>query len=185
MGATRPAEGLPRSTGMPRPPFVGRSRELALLRERLAAAVQGHGGVTLLLGEPGIGKTRLAEELGAAAGAQGARVLWGRCWEGEGAPAFWPWVQCLRSYVRDTAADVLRADLGAGAGAIAHVVEEVRTRLPDVPTPAPLAPEQARFRFFDAVTAFLTAAAARRPLLVILDDLHWADRPSLLLVQFL
>src|SRR5829696_5261997 len=145
MGATRPAEGLPRSTGMPRPPFVGRSRELALLRERLAAAVQGHGGVTLLLGEPGIGKTRLAEELGAAAEAQGARVLWGRCWEGEGAPAFWPWVQCLRSYARDTAADVLRADLGAsrtGAGAVPLL--RCRHGLPDGGRRAPATPGHPR-----------------------------------------
>ncbi|MGH2588642.1 MAG: ATP-binding protein [Dehalococcoidia bacterium] len=168
-----------------RPPFVGREAELARLRRQLELAARGEGSIALVAGEPGIGKTRLAEELAAVATARGDRVLWGRCWEGDGAPAFWPWVQCLRSYADDTATDRLRADLGAGPAAIAHVVAEVRARLPDLPAPPPLAPEQARFRFFDAVTGFLTVAAGRRPLLIILDDLHWADTPSLLLVQFL
>src|SRR5262245_1625791 len=72
--------------------FVGRSAEIAALDAALEAARSGYGGVALLAGEPGIGKTRLADELSERAAAQGALVLWGRCYEGAGAPAFWPWV---------------------------------------------------------------------------------------------
>jgi eukaryotic-like serine/threonine-protein kinase len=81
-------------------PFIGREEELAALNADLEAALGGRGGVVLLGGEPGIGKTRLVEELAAAAAARGALVLWGRCWEGEGAPVFWPWIQVVRGYVQ-------------------------------------------------------------------------------------
>ena len=77
--------------------FVGRERELVLLRSRLDTAIAGRGGIVLLAGEAGIGKTRLAEELAEAAQARGVGLAWGRCWEGEGAPAFWPWLQVLRA----------------------------------------------------------------------------------------
>jgi DNA-binding NarL/FixJ family response regulator len=165
-------------------PFVGRETELAALAVDLDAAAGGRGGVVLLAGEPGIGKTRLAEELAAQATAQGALVLWGRCWEGEGAPAFWPWVQIVRAYVEAADPTVLRQDMGAGAADIAQVVPVVHERLPDLPPP-PVEPEAARFRLFDSLAGFLRAAAARRPLLVVLDDLHWADAPSLALLRFL
>ena len=140
----------------------------------------------LLAGEPGIGKTRLAEELAAVAAARGVLVLWGRCWEGEGAPAFWPWVQVVRGYVQVQAGDpaALRHDLGAGAADIAQLAPAVRERLPDLPAPPPVEPEAARFRLFDSLAGFLRAATARRPLLLILDDLHWADAPSLALLRF-
>jgi DNA-binding CsgD family transcriptional regulator len=167
------------------PPFVGRAGELAALAADLDAAVAGHGGVVLLAGEPGIGKTRLAEELAAQATARGALALWGRCWEGEGAPAFWPWVQLVRAYLQASDPAELGHDMGAGAGAIAQVVAAVAERLPDLPAPPPVEPEAARFRLFDSLSAFLRAAAARRPLLLILDDLHWADAPSLALLRFL
>jgi eukaryotic-like serine/threonine-protein kinase len=84
--------------GLVTTPFVGCAGELAVLAADLDAAVAGRGRVVLLAGEPGIGKTRLAEELAARATARGALVLWGRCWEAEGAPAFWPWVQVVRGY---------------------------------------------------------------------------------------
>jgi eukaryotic-like serine/threonine-protein kinase len=167
-------------------PFVGREGELAELAADLDAAVAGRGGVVLLAGEPGIGKTRLAEELAARAAEHGALVLWGRCWEGEGAPAFWPWVQVVRGYVQTQAGDPseLRRDLGAGAADIAQLVPAVRERLPDLPDPPPLEPDAARFRLFDSLAGFLRAAAGRRPLLLVLDDLHWADAPSLALLRF-
>jgi DNA-binding CsgD family transcriptional regulator len=166
-------------------PFVGREAELAALAVDLDAAASGRGGVVLVAGEPGIGKTRLAEELAAHATAQGAVVLWGRCWEGEGAPAFWPWVQIVRAYVEAVDPAVLRQDMGAGAADIAQVVHAVHDRLPDLPTLPPVEPEAARFRLFDSLAEFLRAAAARRPLLLVLDDLHWADAPSLALLRFL
>jgi DNA-binding CsgD family transcriptional regulator len=165
-------------------PFVGREGELAALTADLDAAAGGRGGVVLLGGEPGIGKTRLAEELAAQATARGAVVLWGRCWEGEGAPAFWPWIQVVRAYVDGSDAAVLRQEMDAGAADIAQVVPAVRERLPDLPAPPPIEPEAARFRLFDSLAGFWRTAAARRPLLLVLDDLHWADAPSLALLRF-
>ena len=80
--------------------FVGRGPELATLAVGIDGAIAGRGGMVLLAGEPGIGKTRLAEELADLARARGVRALWGRCYEGEGAPAFWPWVEILRAWLR-------------------------------------------------------------------------------------
>ena len=173
------------SPGVMRTPLVGRARELVLLDDRLAAAHRGAGYLVLVAGEPGIGKTRLAEELASVAGEHGARVLWGRCYEGEGAPVYWPWVQILRAHVRERDPAVLRAELGAGAAEIAQLVADVRDRLPDLSAPVPAEPAHARFRLFEAITTFLCNAAATRPLVLILDDLHWADTPSLRLLQFL
>jgi DNA-binding CsgD family transcriptional regulator len=165
-------------------PFVGREAELTALTADLDATTGGRGGVVLVAGEPGIGKTRLAEELAAQATAQGALVLWGRCWEGEGAPAFWPWIQVVRGYLQTVDPTALRREMGAGAADIAQLVPAIRDLLPDLPTPPPVEPEAARFRLFDSLAGFLRAAAARRPLLLILDDLHWADAPSLALLRF-
>jgi predicted ATPase len=165
--------------------FVGRERELAELRANLEEAGRGRGRLFFLAGEPGIGKTRLAEEFAVCARQLGARAFWGRCWEGDGAPAFWPWVQIARAYLRQCDVDTWLADLGPGAAVIAQVVTEVRERLPHLPALPELDPAQARFRFFDSFTRFLLDASHRQPLVAILDDLHWADIPSLLLLQFL
>jgi len=137
-----------------------------------------------LVGEPGIGKTRTALELATYAGLRQAQVLWGRCYEGEGAPPYWPWVQAIRSYARDVDPAQLRSDMGACAAVIAEVVSDVRDRLPDLGTPSQLEPDQARFRLFDSICAFLKNAGNRQPLVLVLDDLHWADQPSLLLLEF-
>jgi tetratricopeptide (TPR) repeat protein len=166
--------------------FVGRERELGELRAGLEIAISGRGRLFLVAGEPGIGKTRLLGELAAHAPRREARVLWGRCWEGEGAPAYWPWVQIVRSHVRIHDAERLRSEMGAGAADIAQIVPEVYERLPGLTPPTPIAePEHARFRLFDSITAFFKNAAQADPLVVILDDLHCADKASLLLLQFL
>jgi tetratricopeptide (TPR) repeat protein len=165
--------------------FVGRERERAQLEAALGEAIDGRGRLCLIAGEPGIGKTRLAEHVAARAGEHGATVVWGRCWEGEGAPAFWPWVQVIRAVLRKCDAKTMAAWLGLGGPYVAQVVPEVRELLPDLPAAPPLDSEQARFRLYDACCTFLTSAAADAPLVLVLDDLHWADKSSLLLLQFL
>ena len=165
--------------------FVGRDHELAELVAGLGDAFAGRGRLFLLSGEPGIGKTRLADELTARARARGARVLVGRCWEAGGAPAYWPWVQSLRAYIRESDPTALRTELGTGAADLAQVVPELREHFPDLPLPSPVEPESARFRLFDATAEFLRNAAERRPIALVLDDLHAADAPSLLLLRFL
>lgn len=164
--------------------FVGRRREVAILQAALDDAMSGHGRLTMIAGEPGIGKSRLALETAAYAGLRGAQVLRGRCHEA-GAPPFWPWIEVIRSHVNEADASTLRSELGSGASEIAQIVSEVRKRLPSLPEPVPVAPEQARFRLFDSICAFLRNAATRRPLAILLDDLHVADESSLLLLQFL
>jgi len=164
--------------------FIGRESELGQLRSGLDAAIAGHGGLFLLVGEPGIGKSRLADELMRQARARGADVLVGRCWEAGGAPAYWPWVQSLRAYIEESDPETLRSQLGAGAADMAQIVPELRALLPDLDEPS-LEGEGARFRLFDAAGRFLRNAAASRPLVLILDDLHAADEPSLLLLRFL
>src|SRR5918992_875433 len=168
----------------PRGVFVGRDPELAGLLAGLDDAFAGHGRLFLLVGEPGIGKSRLAEELIAQARALGALVLVGRCWEAGGAPAYWPWVQSLRPYLRDTDADRLRSQLREGAGDAARLLPELRELIADLPPVPPVESEGARFRLFDSVTAFLKRVASTQPLVLVLDDLHAADEPSLLLLQF-
>jgi DNA-binding SARP family transcriptional activator len=165
--------------------FVGRGPELAELEGGLEGAFAGRGRLFLLAGEPGIGKSRLAEELARSARARGARVLVGRCWEAGGAPAYWPWLQSLRTYVRESDQATLRAQLGAGAADLAQIVPELRERFPDLPEPAATESEGARFRLFDATAEFVRNASGQRPIVVVLDDLHAADAPSLLLLRFL
>jgi tetratricopeptide (TPR) repeat protein len=165
--------------------FVGRQREMGELKAALEDALSGRGRLLTLVGEPGIGKTRTAQELATYAGLRQCQVLWGRCYEGEGAPPYWPWVQAIRSYVRERDPQHLRSEMGAGAADIAEIVSDVKERLPDLKPPPTLeSPEQARFRLFDSITAFLKAASRQQPLVLVLDDLHWADKPSLLLLQF-
>jgi predicted ATPase/class 3 adenylate cyclase len=165
--------------------FVGREKEMDELRAGLEDALSGRGRLLMLVGEPGIGKTRTSEEFATYAGLRNAQVLWGRCYEGEGAPAYWPWVQLIRSYVHDRDPQELMSEMGPGAADIAQVVSEVKERLPGLPAPPALEPEQARFRLFDSITTFLKNASKGQPIVLVLDDLHWADKPSLLLLQFL
>jgi DNA-binding SARP family transcriptional activator len=171
--------GIEQSGGV----FVGRERELTELLAGLNDAFAGRGRLFLLVGEPGIGKSRLAEELIAKARGRGARVLVGRCWEAGGAPAYWPWVQSLRSLLREIEPEAVRAQLGAGTRDLAQLLPELRDLDPDLPEP--LSSEGARFRLFEAVSSFVRHAARSRPLVLGLDDLHAADEPSLLLLQFL
>lgn len=178
--------------GASRGHFVGRERELAELVAGLDDAFAGYGRLFLLAGEPGIGKSRLAEELIADARGRGAHVLVGRCWEEGGAPAYWPWVQSLRGYPHESDGAALGLQAGAGGMDLAQIVPELcrlfpeLCRLfPDLPDPPAPDSEGARFRLFDATAQFLRSASKQRPIVLVLDDLHAADAPSLLLLQFI
>src|SRR5271168_2643028 len=160
--------------------FLGRERELTELRAALEDANAGRGRLFLFSGEPGIGKTRLAEEIAREAATRGMRAVWGRSWEGGGAPAYWPWVQILRSLVFDSKSTRTRS---------AAVVPEVAKLIPELASEAhgepPSDPKQAQFRLFDAVTTALKDAARAQPLVLILDDLHEADQSSLEMMKFI
>ncbi|MGI8927608.1 MAG: ATP-binding protein [Tepidiformaceae bacterium] len=166
-----------------RTPFVGRAQEVAALRKKLDEACAGHGGLAMLVGEPGIGKTRTAEEFAEAAARQGAAVLWGRCYEGEWAPPFSPFAEAIRQHAVAVDNETLRRDLGGDAGVLARIVPALRERLPDIAEPPQLQPEGERFRLLDAVGGFLTSVAARAPLVLVLDDLHWADKGTIAMLR--
>ena len=164
--------------------FVGRRQELEQLCEAFEAARAGRGSLAMIKGEPGIGKTRLARELERYATEQGARVLWGRMHEAGGAPPYWPWVQALRSLTDAAEDDELRGWLGSAAGEVSRILPELRTRLPDLPEPPQVVETQsAQFLLFDATATFIRRAANTRPLVVVLDDLQWADRTTLQLFE--
>jgi DNA-binding SARP family transcriptional activator len=165
--------------------FVAREWELATLEAGLDDAVAGRGRLFLLVGEAGIGKSRLADEFAARAKERRALVLWGRCWEAGGAPAYWPWVQSLRTYLRTRKPEALRDELGTRGSELAQLLPELNEAYPDLPPPPALDPDSARFRLFDSVTAFVRNAAREQTLVLVLDDLHAADEPSLLLLRFL
>jgi DNA-binding CsgD family transcriptional regulator len=140
----------------------------------------------MIAGEPGIGKTRTAQEFSEYAAQKGATVLWGRCHEEAGAPPYWPWVQIIRSLLQSRAPDAPLGDLGPGAADIADLEPEMRDRLPGLGSGARLRDTaEARFRMFEAIRRLLAGACERQPLVLVLDDLHWADAPSLRLLEFL
>ncbi|MCC7536355.1 MAG: AAA family ATPase [Deltaproteobacteria bacterium] len=163
--------------------IVGRDAEIATLRAALDEALAGHGGTALLSGEPGIGKSHLAQLVADLAADAGAEVAWGRAWEAGGAPAFWPWIEVLRALVDARDTETLRGLLGGAASDLASLVPELSDRLA-LPPASPLAPGAERFRLLDVVASFLAKASQKRGLVVVLDDLHAADPSSLLLLGF-
>ena len=165
--------------------LVGRRLEMSTLTTALDEASAGHGQLVMLVGEPGIGKTRTSQEIADIAEERGAQVLWGRCYEGQGAPPYWPWIQIIRSYIHGHVPEQVRSAMAMGAPDIAEIVPEVKDQFPDLDSPPQSEPLQARFRLFDSITSFLKNASADRPLVLPLDNLHWADRSSLLLLEFL
>jgi eukaryotic-like serine/threonine-protein kinase len=180
-------------TAMVETTFVGRQRELATLRASLGRAIAGSGGVALLVGEAGIGKTWIAREFVREAQQDGAIVLWGRCFEGEWQPPYGPWVEALAELVGGLGRvgrvdgiepEHLRRELGAGAAPLGQLVPELHTALPDLPPPVPLRPDEMRLRLYEAVTRVLRTAPRNQPIVLVLDDLHWADRDTLQLLWY-
>jgi predicted ATPase len=165
--------------------FIGRKPEMGELTAALNNALSGRGQVVMLAGEPGSGKTWAANELAALAETNGFRVMRGWCYEHGGAPALWPWLQCIRGYIKTLDSSQLRREMGPGAADISEVVPELTAKLDGLEPPPILDPAQARFRLFFSITNFLKSASQTRPMLLVLDDLHWADESSVLLLEFL
>jgi class 3 adenylate cyclase/tetratricopeptide (TPR) repeat protein len=168
-----------------RRPMVGRDGDFARLAHRLAEAVAGRGGVATVMGEPGIGKTRMLEELAERARQEGAHVLFGCSFESEWAPPYGPFAEALAAHVATVDALELRADLGPGASPLAQLVPKAREILPDIPEPVPVQPDEERFRLIDAVAQFLVARSRRAPVLVCLDDLQWAEKGTVAMLRHL
>ena len=166
-------------------PFVGREREVAQIGAALDGAGAGRGQLVMLAGEPGIGKTSLADRAAALASERGFTVLWGRCWESGGAPAYWPWLDLIAELARALDEAALARVLGDGAALLGEIVPELRARVPETPAGAAPPVEEGRFRLWRAVTALVHEATKAKPALLVLDDLHAADQSSLSLLHFL
>jgi AAA ATPase domain len=164
--------------------LVGRARELVEIEGALRDAARRHGRLVLIAGEPGIGKTCLAEAVSGHAATEGMLPLWGRVWESAGAPAYWPWIQLLRTLIGTRDPPRLETELGAGATWLVQMLPELSDLLPSTAVPRARDAEKARFALFDAVTRFLRNAADQTPLVIVLEDLHAADPDSLLLLDF-
>jgi tetratricopeptide (TPR) repeat protein len=166
-------------------PLVGRVRELRELYDAFDGALDGHGGVQLVLGDPGVGKTRLAAALAEHAAEHGARVIWTRGW-GRAAPAYWPWVEVVRGLARDIDGETLRRELGLAADQLLRLAPELAERLPDAEIPASESADTQgeRFALFDALVALLRTASASGPVVILMDDLQAVDEGSLVALDF-
>ena len=164
-------------------PFVGRAEELEKLWDVYKSALGGRQEVAFLVGEPGIGKTRLAAELGREAHGQAATVLYGRC--DETGTLYQPFVEALQHFVRTATLGELRECAGLEAGELLPLIPELPHRLPYVAGPSIHDPESGRLRLFDAVASMLRRSARDRPLVLVLDDLHWADKSTVQLLRHL
>ena len=182
--ADGPAEPLPLPPVLATPErttFVGREQELAELRQYWERVRAGERQLVLLAGEPGIGKTRLAAEFALAAHAGGASILFGRC-EEEPPLAYQPFVEALHHYIATCPINDLRAQVGTNASELASLVPELAQRLPDLPPPAGET-QRERYRILDAAGALLAAASKAAPMVLVVDDLHWADKATLQLLK--
>ena len=179
----------PVDTGEPsgprRTPYVGRKSERAELRRLLDEAIAGLGSLVLIDGEPGVGKTRLTEELVAEARARGCLTLTGHCYEAAGTPPFIPFVEILERAAKVVQRAAFRETLGDAAGEIARIMPELRRIFPDLPPPTELPPDQQRRFLFNAYSEFAERANMVTPVVTVYEDLHWADEPTVQLVRHL
>ena len=186
--ADQPEPAVPLSVPLPRFLtdmgwyFVGRDAEVARLEQLWKEAAAGGRRVALLAGEPGVGKTRLAAEVARRAHREGAVVLAGRCEEDLGVP-YQPFVEALRHFADHVPPVHLRRCLGRYGGELGRLVPELVEQAPGLPAALQSDPETERYRLFDAVAAWLATTSAEAPILVVLDDLQWAARPTMLLLR--
>ena len=167
-------------------PLVERDAERASLRRLVDDAMGGHGRLALVAGEPGVGKSRLVAEIGEEAQARGMRVFTGHCVQMSGAPPYLPYVEIIEQAIsspRSTLA--LRQALGDVAAEIARIAPALRRVFPDIPPPIELPAELARRYVWNSLGEFIGRAAQGQPLLLVLEDLHWADESTVLLTEYL
>lgn len=163
--------------------FVGREPERATLLHLLDQAAHGDECVAMIAGPAGVGKTRIATEIGAEASAKGFLTLAGNCYERDDAVPFIPVVEILESFLARAASPAaFRRALGDDAAEIARLVPQLRRTFNDIPSPLEASPEQSRRVLFNAVAEFLVRAASDTPLLLLLEDLHWADEGTMALI---
>jgi DNA-binding SARP family transcriptional activator len=173
-------------------PLVGRQKEMAQLEAWRQGGGEPAGGgrgldqarVMLLAGDPGIGKTRLLAETAVRAFASGSIVLAGRAPEETLVP-YQPFLEALGHYVFRAPLDELRLVAREYGAELGRLIPELRRRVPELPPPDPGDPETDRYRLFEAVAGLLAEISAAVPVLIVLDDLQWADRPTLLLLRHL
>ena len=179
------SEATPLPTPSRRASFVGREAELGELRRALDGAIDGHGSVVLVGGEPGIGKTRLTEQVVAEARRRGCLTLVGHCYETEGTPSYIPFIELLERTAKIVPHEAFREALGDAAPEIAKMMPELRQIFPTIPEPLELPPDKQRRFLFNAFQEFLERATRVTPIVNVLEDLHWGDEPTLLLMQHL
>ena len=178
-------EQLPGPLRLPPPsPFVGRSAELATLRALVPREAEERGRLALVGGEAGSGKSRLVRELAHGVACEGVLVLYGACDAVVHTP-YRPFAEALDQLVRGTDPDVLRADLGGAGGELARLLPDLDARVSGLPAPVAADPDTERHRLHTAVTDLLTGAGRRQPLLLVLEDCHWTDTPTLVLMRHL
>ncbi len=165
-------------------PFVGRSAELAALQALVPRATDERGRLALIGGEAGSGKSRLVRELAHEVAAEGVLVLYGAC-DAVVQTAYRPFAEALDQLVRSTDPDVLGADLGSAGGELSRLVPDLPTRVEGLMAPIAADPDTERHRLHTAVTDLLASAGRRQPLLLILEDGHWADTATLVLLRHL
>jgi DNA-binding CsgD family transcriptional regulator len=176
---------FPMTTRFTNPSFVGRVEELHTLRASFPDAARAAGGFVAIAGEPGIGKTRLMDEIAKLATADGKRVLWGQMIEDSGAPPYLPWTLVLRDYAQQCDDETLRTDIGSAGPDIGLILPDIRDRLGVDARPASTDGSRGRYALFDAVTRLFLTIARRQPLVVLLDNLHSADGSTLALLEYL
>ena len=164
-------------------PLIGREQEFAELKRLLGEAMAGRGSMVLIGGEPGIGKTHLARAILDEARRRGAVGVVGHCYELEGSPPYVPFIEMLEYIARMAPREALRLSLGDDAPEVARLMPELRNMYPDLPPAISLPPEQQRRYLFNAFRSYVERAARVTPVAVVFEDLHWADEPSLLLLQ--
>jgi class 3 adenylate cyclase/tetratricopeptide (TPR) repeat protein len=163
-------------------PFAGRSEAYDTALAAWKESIEGTRRAVLVSGEPGIGKTRLVSELVRHAHESGTIVLWGRCDEELSVP-FEPFAEALRHYVASVPGDRVRAELGSLGGELTRIVPDLAERVPGLAAPVSADPETERHRLFEAVADFLSEMSHADPVILVLDDIHWADKPSLLMLR--